>query len=198
MESNRKSFVFPQFICDILKGAAAVDGISQTELITQLVMSARTALKSGFYLEGQDAGSPECVANILESYQQRLGGELSSSKSDTLLEYLLTDIFPNVVFDPDALATKDDYIKANLQSFLIKNGNDETLEKLRHGVFSPENVRELAAYLVSQIADKRYYSNPFLFRIFVVALRDCASWKENVCNTSVYPASKQIIEELFR
>lgn len=195
----RKSFNLPFVANDFLEKASAVDGITQTDLITKLSMSAQIQLKAGFYLGEDKKGTPECISNIFEFYQQQRGGEMTCSKTCELIEYFVTYVFPNVNFIDEKLSNNLDYIKSNLKATLKIAS---PLAKLQGLVqmsenFDAQSIKELALLIKTNIDLPEYFANQYLMRIFVVLLRDCAEWKDRVNSSHLYPAGKPVIEYLF-
>ena len=165
----RKSFNLPFVANDFLEKASAVDGITQTDLITKLSMSAQIQLKAGFYLGEDKKGTPECISNIFEFYQQQRGGEMTCSKTCELIEYFVTYVLPNVNFIDEKLSNNLDYIKSNLKATLKIASPLAKLQELvqMSENFNTQSIKELAFLIKTNI-------------LFAICLTEKSS-KQRIC-----------------
>ena len=84
--TSMKSFRLSPIVIDTLQKASYVENINQADLISQQIMRPSVILTAGFFSTNNEIGTPACVAEIFEMYQQRVGGEMTPGKSDALLD----------------------------------------------------------------------------------------------------------------
>ena len=194
--TSMKSFRLSPIVIDTLQKASFVKNINQADLISQQIMRPSVILTAGFFSTNNEIGTPACVAEIVEMYQQRVGGEMTPGKSDALLDYLITNVLPAITIDEEKIESMNDYLMSNMSVLYRMPSREGFLStKLHH--FTGASTRQLALYALSHLMDDELYKDPYLFRIFVVVLRDCAEWAPDYQSLMLYPAAKPIIEKLF-
>lgn len=112
--TSMKSFRLSPIVIDTLQKASYVKNINQADLISQQIMRPSVILTAGFFSTNNEIGTPACVAEIVEMYQQRVGGEMTPGKSDALLDYLITNVLPAITIDEEKIESMNDYLMSNM------------------------------------------------------------------------------------
>lgn len=191
--SVKKTFTLTPVANRILEDVAAIEGVSQSEILSNLMMTAQMELTSRLAHE-----TPiEVFEGILEAYQQKRGGSMTYDKSREILMFMKDYILPIIVIRKNRMITDNQYFwvkSLDLRDIPEITPYREAMEKKEF--YTKEQVEALVNIAMDHLSDRIFYANDYLFRIFVLCVRN--SWMEKNHETEeLLKSTKRLIRDIF-